>query len=69
MGIGNVNASMEVPVKISGPAERHGSRFDFVLASRERRQREGKDNESFVLEKRRKADESPNGEEQWPGAY
>lgn len=67
MGIGNVNASMEVPVKISGPVERHGGRFDFVLASRERRQREG--NESFVLEKRRKADESPDGEEQWPGAY
>lgn len=69
MGIGNVNASMEVPVKISGPITRHGGRFDFELAERERREREG--NEDVVLEKRRKnkVEESPDGEEQWPGSY
>jgi hypothetical protein len=68
MGIGNVNASMEVPVKISGPIVRHGGRFDFELAERERRDREG--NGSILLEKRKKeADESSDGEEQWPGAY
>jgi hypothetical protein len=65
MGIGNVNASMEKPAKISGPMGRHGGRFDFELAERERREREG--SERVVLEKRKKkpADDSPDDDGLW----
>lgn len=57
MGVGNVNASAE-------PMIRHGGRFDFELAERERREREG--SERVVFEKRKKpADDSPDDDGLW----
>lgn len=65
-GFRDTYASMDVPVRISGPMIRHGGRFDFDFDENERMEKEGMEGG------RSKADATPSSaesEEQWPGLY
>jgi hypothetical protein len=72
-GIANTNASKDKPIL------RHGGRFDFEIAERERIEKERMEGlasitkSSFKKKKHRPEDATPisaeSGEEQWPGSY
>ena len=66
--------SMDVPVSISGPMIKHGGRFDFELAERERLEKQGRDQQESRLGRHEgpvdeRSPESAVSQEQWPGSY
>lgn len=72
VGVGNVNASMEMPTETHGPTVRHGERFDIGQAVRERLEMRGDlgAKQGFpTLEKDELLTESSDNDEQWPGSY